>query len=63
MDIILVGLYLLSCLQKIHWLTKCERKRVVVTYEKGIFYSAVLARSGTFLLGESHESLQFFRSP
>ena len=44
MDIIKVGLYLLSCLQKTIGLTFGASKQVVVTDEKGIFYGAVLAR-------------------
>ena len=44
MDIIKVGLYLLSCLQKNIGLTFGASKQVVVTDEKGIFYGAVLAR-------------------
>ena len=43
----MVGLYLLSCLQKTVG-SLCER--VVVAYEKGIFYGAVLARGGIFFI-------------
>ena len=49
MDIIKVGLYLLSCLQKTIGLTVGASKQVVVTDEKGIFYGAVLTKSGILL--------------
>ena len=47
LDIIKVGLYLLSRLQNPSWQIV---DRLSQTDEKGIFYGAVLARSGIFLL-------------